>query len=112
MLHKISLLGPRYHATEHLDDGSTLKVSITKRKGSLRIDFSGTSKVHPGNLNATVAIVNSVVLYVLRLLIGEPIPLNEGLFEHVKLIIPFGMLSPEFSKGANKSSRLLQARTK
>jgi 5-oxoprolinase (ATP-hydrolysing) len=35
--------------------------------------------VHPGNLNATPAIVRSVVLYVLRLLVREPLPLNEGL---------------------------------
>ena len=33
----------------------------------------------PGNLNAPPAVVRSAVLYVLRLLIAEPLPLNEGL---------------------------------
>ena len=33
------------------------------------IDFAGSAPVHPGNLNATPAVVRSVVLYVLRLLI-------------------------------------------
>lgn len=59
-------------------------------------DFAGTAGVHPGNLNATPAIVRSVVLYVLRLLIGEPLPLNEGLLRAVELRIPPGLLNPRF----------------
>ena len=42
------------------------------------IDFGGTASQHPGNLNATSAIVRSAVIYVLRLLVGESLPLNEG----------------------------------
>ncbi|MEJ1236923.1 hydantoinase B/oxoprolinase family protein [Chryseolinea sp. T2] len=103
MHRKILLLRSRYQSTEFLDDGSKLQVSISKRNGTLLIDFTGTGKVHPGNLNATVAIVNSVVLYVLRLLVGEVMPLNEGLFEHVRLLIPMGMLNPDFSTGLNRS---------
>ena len=49
------------------------------------IDFSGTSGVHPGNLNATPAVVRSAVIYVLRVLIDEPLPLNEGLMRAVDL---------------------------
>lgn len=104
MYARISQLKSRYHATEYLDDGSRLRVTITKRRRSLFIDFTGTSKVHPGNLNATIAIVNSVVLYVLRLLVGETMPLNEGLFGHVKLIIPGGMLSPAFCAPTQRNS--------
>jgi 5-oxoprolinase (ATP-hydrolysing) len=37
------------------------------------------------------------VIYVLRLLIDEPLPLNEGLLEPVDLCIPPGMLNPEFA---------------
>jgi 5-oxoprolinase (ATP-hydrolysing) len=62
----------------------------------IRIDFTGSAPVHPGNLNATPAIVRSVVLYVLRLLVGEPLPLNEGLARPVELIVPEGILSPPF----------------
>lgn len=108
MREKIPALKPRYRATEYLDDGSVLTVSIIKQRGSLVIDFTGTSGVHPGNLNATEAIVNSVVLYVLRLLVGEAMPLNEGLFDHVKLIIPTGMLSPGFAKGQNTTSPTIE----
>lgn len=82
------------HALERLDDGSVLKVSVVKKKERLTIDFDGTAGVHPGNLNATSAIVQSVVLYVLRLLINAPIPMNEGLMDRVTLRIPKGLLDP------------------
>jgi 5-oxoprolinase (ATP-hydrolysing) len=36
-------------------------------------------------------------LYVLRLVVNQPIPMNEGLMENVKLILPHGLLNPDFS---------------
>jgi 5-oxoprolinase (ATP-hydrolysing) len=86
-----------YEATERLDDGSPLAVRITITGARAAIDFSGTAGVHPGNLNATPAIVRSVVLYVLRLLVDEPLPLNEGLMRAVDLTIPEGLLNPHFA---------------
>ena len=91
-----------YAAREFLDDGSPLSVKITMKDGLCTIDFSGTSGVHAGNMNATTAIVNSVTIYVLRLLLNEPIPLNDGLLEPVNLIIPCGMLNPDFPKNLKK----------
>ncbi len=85
-----------FKATERLDDGSKLTVAIQLKKNKLIIDFTGSSSVHPGNLNATKAIVQSVVLYVLRLLVNKPIPMNEGLMEQMKLILPHGLLNPDF----------------
>jgi len=62
-----------------------------------RIDFTGTAPVHPGNLNAPTAVVASAVLYVLRLLVAEPLPLNEGLLRPVELVVPQGsLLDPPF----------------
>jgi 5-oxoprolinase (ATP-hydrolysing) len=86
-------------ATERLDDGSPLSVSIHKKSGELVIDFTGSASRHPGNLNATRAIVQSVVLYVLRVFVNRPIPMNEGLLDPVRIILPTGLLSPDFSKG-------------
>jgi hypothetical protein len=60
------------------------------------IDFAGSAGVHAGNLNATPAVVHSAVIYVLRLLIGESLPLNEGLMRAVELRIPPGILNPPF----------------
>ena len=40
--------------------------------------------------------MRSVVLYVLRLLAGGDLPLNEGLLDGVDITLPPGMLNPEF----------------
>ena len=86
-----------YEATEKLDDGTVLKVKITLATEKVIFDFTGSSPVHKGNLNATPAIVNSVVIYVLRLLLKENIPLNEGIMQHIELILPKNaILNPDF----------------
>jgi 5-oxoprolinase (ATP-hydrolysing) len=89
-----------YSAEQSLDDGTRLAVRITLAEGKATIDFNGSADVHPGNLNATPAIVHSVVVYVLRLLIQEDIPLNEGLLAPVRIIIPPGILAPPFGTTA------------
>jgi len=85
-----------YRAEERLDDGTPLAVVLRLRDGRAVLDFTGSGPVHPGNLNATRAIVASTVLYVLRLLVDEPLPLNEGLLAPVELVIPDGLLAPPF----------------
>ncbi|MCF8357858.1 MAG: hydantoinase B/oxoprolinase family protein [Prolixibacteraceae bacterium] len=92
-----------YRATEKLDDGSLLKAGINIKDGSCLIDFSGSSDVHPGNMNATEAIVYSVVIYVMRLILNEPIPLNDGLLDPVSIKLPHGLLNPVFSSDPKKS---------
>jgi 5-oxoprolinase (ATP-hydrolysing) len=85
-----------FRAAESLDDGTPLAAGVTIRGETATVDFTGSGGVHPGNLNATPAIVRSVVLYVLRLLLAEPLPLNEGLMDPVELILPEGLLNPPF----------------
>jgi len=85
-----------YEALEHLDDGSAIRVSMELKGGQCRIDFTGSAAVNASNMNATEAIVKSVSIYVLRLLLDEAIPLNDGLMEPVELILPTGMLNPVF----------------
>ncbi len=94
-----SLKKNSFLALERLDDGSRLQVHVTRKNDRLKIDFTGSASMHPGNLNATRAIVQSVVLYSLRLLVNHPIPMNEGLMESVELILPRGILNPDFTKG-------------
>ena len=95
---KISDSPKLYAAEEQLDDGTLLKVNITF-EDKITFDFTGSSPVHKGNLNATPAIVNSVVIYVLRLLVSENIPLNEGFMNNVALILPENsILNPDFPK--------------
>jgi 5-oxoprolinase (ATP-hydrolysing) len=85
-----------YRAKELLDDGSPLCVQLAISGDRVEIDFDGTAGVHPGSFNATPAVVNGAVIYVLRLLVDEPLPLNEGLMRAVTMTIPPGMLNPRF----------------
>jgi 5-oxoprolinase (ATP-hydrolysing) len=85
-----------HSAEERLDDGSELRVCVRVTGRRASFDFEGSAGVHPGNLNATPAVVRAAVMYVLRVLVAEPLPLNEGLMEAVELMIPRGILNPEF----------------
>ncbi|MEZ0152188.1 MAG: hydantoinase B/oxoprolinase family protein [Candidatus Reddybacter sp.] len=80
-----------------MDDGALVKVAIgiDRQKGRMCIDFSGTSAQLPGNFNAPAAVCRAAVLYVIRTLVAEPIPLNAGCLRPVEIVIPEGsMLSP------------------
>ncbi|MDF1831270.1 MAG: hydantoinase B/oxoprolinase family protein [Porticoccaceae bacterium] len=80
-----------------MDNGALIKVAvrIDRQANRLSIDFSGSSAQLPGNFNAPAAVCRAAVLYVLRTLVNEPIPLNAGCLRPVDIIIPPGsMLSP------------------
>ncbi|TVQ60812.1 MAG: hypothetical protein EA379_07495 [Phycisphaerales bacterium] len=83
-------------SSDAMDDGSPVRVRIVCRDGRLTIDFAGSSPAHPGNLNAPEAVVRSAVMYALRLLVRDDLPLNEGFLRDVDLRIPRGMLHPAF----------------
>lgn len=109
---RIASLKSLYRATEKLDDGRTLKVIVRKTSDqTISIDFNGSSGMHPGNLNATTAIVQSVVLYVMRLIASEAVPLNEGLLDPVTLNIPPGILNPKFSDLDSESPAVVGGNT-
>jgi 5-oxoprolinase (ATP-hydrolysing) len=83
-------------ATEFLDDGTPIKVGFNKKGEEYQFDFTGSGEVHPGNLNANPAIVHSVVMYVMRLLLEEEIPLNDGMLDPLLILLPPGLLNPPF----------------
>jgi 5-oxoprolinase (ATP-hydrolysing) len=97
---QIERLDSKATAIEKLDDGHQIAVLIEKRDGKLLLDFTGTSGVHPRNLNATTAIMRSAVLYVMRLWLQEDLPLNEGLMEPLEIVLPVSMLNPAFTGDA------------
>jgi 5-oxoprolinase (ATP-hydrolysing) len=100
-----------YEAEERLDDGAVLRARIEIGGGEATIDFAGSADVHPGNLNATPAIVRSVVLYVLRLLVREALPLNEGLLRAVDVHIPRGLLNPDWPDDATRAPAVVVGNT-
>jgi 5-oxoprolinase (ATP-hydrolysing) len=82
-----------------MDDGNAIRVriSLDRKERSATLDFTGTSPQNPGNYNAPEAVTHAAVLYVFRTLIGDDIPLNEGCFKPLKLVIPKpSMISPEY----------------
>jgi len=81
---------------DRLDDGARIAVRVTVRGGAMEIDFAGTDSALASNLNAPRAVTMAAVLYVLRVLVGKPIPLNSGCMRPVTIRIPAGsLLSPE-----------------
>lgn len=84
----------RYSFTDHLDDGTPITAAITIAGDSATIDFTGTGPVSRGNLNANRAIVTSAVMYVMRCLIDEDIPLNQGVLEPIRIVLPECVLNP------------------
>jgi len=75
----------RHQATETLDDGTELSVSLEVSGGSARVRFAGPP--HPGNRNAPRGVSRAALLYVFRCLAeaardaedtGAELPLNEG----------------------------------
>ena len=73
-----------------LDNGEFIKVNvkIDKKNREAIIDFTGTAPKNPFNYNAPMAVCYAVILYVFRTLVGNNIPLNEGCFKPIKIIIP------------------------
>lgn len=87
-------------ATDYMDDGSPIKLKITidADKGEAVFDFTGTGPEVYGNINAPRAVTYSAIIYCLRCLISEDIPLNQGCLAPVKVIIPpKSFLSPSGS---------------
>ncbi|MGH7337557.1 MAG: hydantoinase B/oxoprolinase family protein, partial [Myxococcota bacterium] len=77
---------------DRMDDGTPVVVQLTVAGDRMAIDFAGTGAAVPGNLNAPRAVVQAAVIYVLRSLVAERIPLNGGCLEPVSIAIPRGSL--------------------
>ena len=82
-----------------LDNGAKVSARITIDRGSrsATFDFSGTSGQLPDNFNAPYSIVRAASLYVVRTLIDDAIPMNDGCLRPIELIVPEGsMLNPRY----------------
>jgi 5-oxoprolinase (ATP-hydrolysing) len=82
-----------------MDNGAHVGVKITvdKQARSATFDFTGTSDQLPDNFNAPYSIVRAASLYVVRTLIDDAIPMNDGCLRPIRLIVPEGsMLNPKY----------------
>jgi 5-oxoprolinase (ATP-hydrolysing) len=81
-----------HHFEDRLDDGTRVAVTLEVKGDRMAIDFAGTGPASGGNLNAPRAVVRAAVIYVLRSLVAERIPLNGGCLAPVEIRIPPGSL--------------------
>ena len=87
-----------YHLLDYMDDdGLTqepvpIAVTITVNGDEMGIDFTGTSPQRPGCINAPEAVTVSACLYVVRCLLREPAPANQGCLRPLTIHAPQGSL--------------------
>jgi len=85
--------------TYAMDNGASVAVAIrVDRAGrSAVFDFTGTSAQLPDNFNAPHAIVRAASLYVVRTLVDDMIPMNDGCLRPIRIVVPDGsMLKPSY----------------
>ncbi|KAJ3051785.1 hypothetical protein HK097_007188, partial [Rhizophlyctis rosea] len=90
-------LGRRLEAVDYMDDGTPIKlrVDIDANDGSAVFDFEGTGPEVYGNINAPKSVTYSAIIYCLRCLVAQDMPLNQGALAPVTIKIPEGsLLSP------------------
>jgi N-methylhydantoinase B len=68
------------------------RVSVSGRKGEarLRIDFTGSSPIVRGNVNAPASVTRAAAVFVLRTLLDLDVPTNDGIARALDLVIPEG----------------------
>ncbi len=82
-----------------MDNGAVVRVSIKidRPTRSATFDFTGTSMQLADNFNAPKAITRAAALYVVRTLVDDAIPMNDGCLNPITLIVPDGsMLCPHY----------------
>ncbi len=98
-IRRLIKLLPEGKACITTDQSSAIEVAITINRETLtaKIDFTGTSPQQPSSFNAPEPVTRAAVLYCLRVMLGENIPLNAGCLRPVEIVIPKGsMLSPAY----------------
>ncbi|MHA7876845.1 hydantoinase B/oxoprolinase family protein [Roseivivax sp.] len=79
------------------DTGQEIRVKVTvdREKCEATVDFTGTSEARKNNFNAPEPVTRAAVLYVFRVMVEAPIPMNAGCLRPVRIVIPEGsMLAP------------------
>lgn len=74
-----------------------IKARLTVNGNTMTVDFSGSAAQVMGNINAVEAIVRSATWYCVRLLVEEEVPVNDGCFRPVRVVVPpHSLLNPDF----------------
>lgn len=66
----------------------TIRVAVTKTRGEIGFDFSGSSPRTRGPINATFAVTASAVYYTVLAVLGGQIPPNSGAYQPIRITAP------------------------
>src|SRR6185503_15639876 len=72
------------------EDDVVVAVAVKSDGDSLQCDFTGTSPVVRGNVNCPAAVVRASAVFVLRTLLDDDVPTNDGIARALDLRIPPG----------------------
>ncbi|MEP7382873.1 MAG: hydantoinase B/oxoprolinase family protein [Gemmatimonadota bacterium] len=72
------------------DDEVPVVVRLEALGDRLRLDFSGTSPMVAGNVNAPFAVTRAAAVFVLRTLLDADVPTNDGIARALELVVPEG----------------------
>jgi 5-oxoprolinase (ATP-hydrolysing) len=83
------------------DTGQVIRLRITVDRDAREatVDFTGTTDAEPNNFNAPEPVTRAAVLYVFRVMVEAPIPMNAGCLRPIRIKVPRGsMLAPEYPR--------------
>lgn len=75
-----------------IDDDLEIRVAVTIADGLFHADFTGTREAAPGNVNCPIAVTRSAVLFVVRTLLPDDVPMNGGVARAIRVTAPLGCL--------------------
>ena len=70
------------------DEDVTISVAVSARDGRLVLDFAGTSPQVRGNVNCPLAVTRAAAVFVLRTLLDDDVPTNEGIARVIDIAAP------------------------
>ena len=75
------------------EDDVPVVVAASVVSGRLRFDFAGTSPRVRGNVNCPAAVTRAASVFVLRTLLDDDVPTNDGIARALELLVPPGARS-------------------
>lgn len=70
------------------EDSIPLRIALSVRDGALHLDFAGTSPMVRGNVNCPIQVTRAAALFVLRSLLDDDVPTNDGIARVIHIRTP------------------------
>lgn len=65
-----------------------LRVALRVKDGALHLDFAGSSPMVAGNVNCPIQVTRAAALFVLRAILDDDVPTNEGIARPITIVTP------------------------